>query len=191
MAVQQRALAERLQRQRVGAELAHHEFLEQQRARGEPARLIGFHQSRNFVAETEDAAWFKPDHRHTAGDEGRERGDGALGFFARLVDQADREKRAPAAERPGRSVNWMRQMHPAAGSAQHSECGLNILRLEIAVEGVGEQHDFGPASSFPMRRPLRLPSPRGAKRSGGEGSRGGGHLRKTNLSATPATSAVR
>ena len=37
-------------------------------------------------------------------------------------------------------------MHPAAGGVKHCERCFDIFRLEITVEGVGEQDDFGPAS---------------------------------------------
>ena len=33
-------------------------------------------------------------------------------------------------------------MNPIAGGSEHRERGVDILALEIAVEGVGEQNDF-------------------------------------------------
>ena len=79
--------------------LARQKLLEQQRLRGEPARLVAFDQRRNFVAEAEDAARLQPDHRHAALDVWRKRRERAFGFAPGLVDLADGEKGAAAAER--------------------------------------------------------------------------------------------
>ena len=65
MAVQQHARSGRHERQielsRV--RLAGQEFLEQERAIGDPARRIALDHRRNFVAETEQATWLQADHR--------------------------------------------------------------------------------------------------------------------------------
>ena len=45
-------------------------------------------------------------------------------------------------------------MHGAAGGGQHRERGREVLRLEIAVEGVGEQHDLRPAHGTDSPRAL-------------------------------------
>ena len=37
------------------------------------------------------------------------------------------------------------EMHAVAGGGQHGERSLEVLRLEIAVEGVGEEHDLAVA----------------------------------------------
>ena len=143
MAVQQRALCPIAASGKRRVELARHEFLEQHGARRQPARFLGLQQRRDLVAEAEDAARLEPDHRDAARDIGLERRERALGLGARLLDQTDRQKRAAATQRPLRPVRRLRQMHAAAGGFEHGERGAEILRLEIAVEGVGEQHDFG------------------------------------------------
>ena len=84
----------------------------------------------------------------------RKRGDAALGLAPRLVDEPDREERAPAAERTRAAVHGLRQMHAVAGGGEHAERGLDVLRLEIAVEGVGEEHD--PARIVGAGQPRRL-----------------------------------
>ena len=55
---------------------------------------------RHFVAEAEDAARLEPDQRNAARHERRDGGDHALGLAPRLIDHADRQERAAAAERP-------------------------------------------------------------------------------------------
>src|SRR5262249_59395398 len=98
VAVQERASADG--RERQGAdEVARHELLEQERARCEPARLLALEQRRNLVAEPDQATRLEADHRDAARHERRERLDAALRFAPRLVDLADREKRASAARR--------------------------------------------------------------------------------------------
>ena len=64
------------------------------------ARVLALDQRRDLVAEAEHAARLEPDDGNSARDEGRERRDAALRLAPRLIDQPDREKRAPAAERP-------------------------------------------------------------------------------------------
>ena len=87
--------------------------------------------------------------RATKGVERRER---ALGFRARLRRPGRPTEtcgRSRAAAR--RAVGRLRQMHAVAGGLEHRERGVEILALEIAVEGVGEQHDL--AAVVPLGAP--------------------------------------
>src|SRR5262249_56952324 len=74
-------------------------------------------------------------------EEGGGRGPATLRLARRLVDEPDREKGAPAAERPAAAVGRFRQMHRITAGGEHGERGLDVLRLEVAVEGVGKEHD--------------------------------------------------
>ena len=56
----------------------------------------------------------------------------------------------PQHKRPRRSVARRRDAHAIAAGAQHFDCGAEILRLEIAVEGVGEQDDLARFVSPPL-----------------------------------------
>ena len=143
MAVQERALGHRLERQveRARRRFARQEFLEQQRVGRQRARVVAPDQRGQLVAETENAARLEPDDRHAAREQRRQRRDAAFRLAARLLDQTDREEGAPAAERTAAAVRGLRQMHAVAGGGEHAERGLDVLRLEIAVEGVGEEHD--------------------------------------------------
>src|SRR5215510_2971026 len=140
--VQQRMLADRRKRQSAG-KLASNKFLEHQRVLGKHSRIIVLDQRRHLVAEADQTAWLKPDHRNATRHERREGFDAALGFAPRLLDLTDRKKRAPAAQWP---VVWSQQMHPAARGVQDSECGLDVLRLEITAERIHEQHDLAAIS---------------------------------------------
>ena len=93
---------------------------------------------------------------------GRDRRDHALGLAPRLVDLADRQEGAAAAERALRAVRGLRDVHRVAGGAQHRHGGVEVLALEVAVEGVGEQDDLAPLSSAPPRALPTLPGKRGS-----------------------------
>src|SRR6478736_2051971 len=84
---------------------ARQKFLEQQCVCGEPPRLVAVDQRGQLVAEAEHAARLQPHDRQSARDQRRKRGDATLRLAARLVDEPDREKRAPAAERTARPVH--------------------------------------------------------------------------------------
>ena len=68
--------------------------------------------------------------------------DAGQPFGARFIHRADRQEGAPTAQRPLVAVDRQRRMHMVAGGDQHAERRVEILALEIAVEGVGEQHDL-------------------------------------------------
>ena len=118
------------------------------------ARLVAVDQRGQLVAEAEHAARLQPHDRQSARDQRRKRGDATLRLAARLVDEPDREKRPPAAERTAPTVHGLRQMDGVAGGGEHAERGLDVLRLEIAVEGVGEED--GPARIVGAGKPRRL-----------------------------------
>ena len=65
VAVQQRAFADRLERELelAGVRLARQEFLEQECVRGQAAALFPLQQRRDLVAEAEHATRLEPDHR--------------------------------------------------------------------------------------------------------------------------------
>src|SRR6185312_16711318 len=69
----------------------------------------------------------------------RQRIECAPHLGARLVDRADREKRAAAAQRPA-AARRGNLVHAIAGGLEHAPRGVEILALEIAVEGVGKEH---------------------------------------------------
>src|SRR5262249_28122843 len=161
VAVQQRALRHRLERQRERAlpRLARQEFLEQEAVGGEAARVLAPHQRRDLVAEAEQAAPLEADDRDAPLHQGRRRGDATLGLLARLLDQPDREEGAAAAERAA-AARRFRQEHAIAAGGEHGERGRDVLRLEVAVEGVGEERDFtrGRATDA-LRLANALPAP--------------------------------
>src|SRR6266404_3439174 len=66
---------------------------------------------------------------------------GASAATQRSVNEPDREEGAPAAERPVVTVGGLRQMHGIAAGGKYRERGLDVLRLEVAVKGVGKEHD--------------------------------------------------
>src|SRR5262249_33294521 len=72
---------------------------------------------------------------------GSEGGPGRLRLAPRLVDEPDGEEGAPAAERPAVAGGGLRQVHRIAAGGEHGERGLDVLRLEVAGEGVGKEHD--------------------------------------------------
>src|SRR5262245_61074764 len=146
--VQQRLFADRCERQRAAVELSHNEFLKHQCAGRKLARVAILDQRRNLVAEADQATWLEPDHRHATRHERREGCDAALGFAPRLLDRADGKERATAAQWP---IVRPQQMNPAAGGVQNSERGFDVFRLEIAAEGIHEQHDLA-AMRGPDRR---------------------------------------
>src|SRR5207245_8285769 len=100
------------------------------------ARVLAPDQRRNLITEPDQAAWLKPDHRDVTL---HIRGEGvkaALRFLPRLLDRADREKRAPATQRP---IGRPKHVHSAAGRFEHRERILDILGLEITAESIHEQ----------------------------------------------------
>src|SRR5262249_61438432 len=72
--------------------------------------------------------------------ERRRRGDAPRRLASRPLDEADRKERAPAAERP-LAVGWFRQLHLVTAGGEHGERRLDVLRLEVPVEGIGKEHD--------------------------------------------------
>src|SRR6266705_2996272 len=96
--MQQRLFADRRKRQCV-AKLFRYEFLKHQRTGRKPARVLTPDQRRNLIAEPDQAAWLKPDHRDVTLHIRREGVEAALRFLPRLLDGTDREKRAPATQR--------------------------------------------------------------------------------------------
>ena len=161
MAVQQRARGDRRAR-RIEPPLrgrAGDEFLEGQRMGGERPRRRAAQERRDLVAKAEQAARLEPHHIHAAPHIGGKRRDRALGLRPRFLDQPDRQKSAAAAERTGAGQRlW--QVHPVAGRAQDPHGGRNVLGLEIAVEGIGEQHHVAlPHHRLPARLPRRAPDP--------------------------------
>src|SRR6202035_4360306 len=91
---------------------------------------------------------------HAAGCERCERRDGALGLAARFVDEADRQERTSATQRPRRAIRWRGDMHPIAAGAQDLHGCMEIFRLEVAIESVGEENDL--ASTFGSPRSGKL-----------------------------------
>ena len=150
MAVQQRALGDLLERQLEPPFLrfARQEFLEGQRAGGKPLRALVLDHRRHFVAEAEQAARLQA--RPPA-------------CRARRRARAPRAC-APPPCAPGRPCRWRgtcgrstaaatncrraAPVHLIAARREHSERGIDVLALEVAVEGVGEQHDLSFAAAI-------------------------------------------
>ena len=143
VAVQQRAFADRLEREfkLAGVRLARQEFLEQECVRGQAAALFPLQQRRDLVAEAEHATRLEPDERNSAPDKGRKRGGATLRLAPRLVDEPDCEKGAPAAERPA-TIGGLRQTHAIPCCGEHGERSVDVFRLEVAVERIGKEHDL-------------------------------------------------
>src|SRR5262249_34310043 len=86
------------------------------------------------------AARLEPDEGISAPEERRKRGDAPLRLASRLLDEADRKERAPAAEWP-LAVGWFRQLHLVTAGGEHGERRLDVLRDEGPVESIGQGHD--------------------------------------------------
>ena len=148
VAVEERAATQWRERQGKPPRLrlAGEEFLEQHR----PARHLGgaavLDDRRDLVAEREQAARLEADDRHAARSIGCERRERALGLFTCLVDAAHGEESAAAAQRPRAAVGGGRDLDAVAAGAQHRERGAQVFRLEVAVEGVGEEDDVAVGS---------------------------------------------
>src|SRR5262249_59047620 len=97
------------------------------------------------------------DGRNAGSQQRGEGGDAALGLAPRLIDEPDREEGTPAAERATVAVRRRRQVHAVAGGREHGERGGDILRLEIAIEGVGEERHLARAAAGNERRRLAPP----------------------------------
>ena len=165
VAVQQRA--SRHPRERQGKHsrlrLARDELLEQQRIGGHQPRLLASEQRRDLVAEAEQAARLQADHRNSARGQRRKRGDASARPRAAPVDEPDRQESAPAAQRAAAAVGRPRQVHAVSPGGEHGQRGGDVLRLEIAVESVGEEHH--------RPRPLALPRADEGGSDAGPGSR--------------------
>src|SRR5262249_12179468 len=122
--------------------LARQEFLEQQGVRRQRIGCLALYQRRQLVAERQQAARLEAEDRHAARDIGRERLERALPPLARLLDQPDREEGAATAQRPLVAVLRQRRIHAVPAGGEHAAGGVEILALEITVEGVGKQHDL-------------------------------------------------
>ncbi len=81
----------------------------------------------------------RPDDGHAAADERLESVEQAPGFGARGFDHARREIRPAAAERA--AVRRHCRAHGVPAGRQHGHGGTQVLRLEVGIEGVGQQHD--------------------------------------------------
>ena len=174
MAVEERAAAQRRERQGEppGPRLGGEEFFEQHRAARHLGGAVILDDGRDFVAEREQAARLEADDRHAARRIGCERREGALGLLPRFVDAADGEEGAAAAQRSRAAVGRRRDLDAVAAGAQDAERSAQVFRLEVAVEGVGEEDDvagFGrewSSAPLPQPRPPR-PPPRPSPASGG------------------------
>src|SRR6516165_4084600 len=154
MAVQKGALDERLERKRKAAvpPRALQILLEEEYMTGQHPRVVAFHERGNFVAEPEHAARLKSDYIDPATGEGCKCDNAALRLAPRLVNEADGKESAPATERTAPPAGRLGQVHATPGSAQHSKRCREVLRLEIATEGIGKQRHCGP-----LRRPDDTP----------------------------------
>ena len=142
------------QREAAGLGLAHQKLLEQQRMRADALGRRVRSQRQQFVAQGQQAARLEANDRHAARSERRIGRDQPVEFDTGVVDQAGREKRSAAAQRPA-SVRGLWNMDAVSGLDQHAQRGVEIFALIGAIEGVGEQHDLaavGRAGRFDVRR---------------------------------------
>src|SRR5262249_19659762 len=109
--------------------------------RGETLRARVLHDRRDLVAEAEDAARLEADDRNAAREERIERRQHALGFGLGFVDLADGEKGTAATERAWAAVGRRGDVDGVAAGNEHGEGRVQVLALEVAVEGVGEEDD--------------------------------------------------
>ncbi len=134
-------------------------------ARSASASRFGAGQQRAvFVAQRQQAGRLQPDHRQVAA----ENVERAACLAARPVHHAGGEKAAAAAER---TAAVFRHTHAIAGGGQHAQRGAQVLRLEPAIERVGEQDDVAArvrgdgCVGFAVAERVATP--------GGQGTRGG------------------
>ena len=99
-------------------------------SRGRSAATSSRKVSRQDGLEADDAG--------AASDEGGERGERAAGLGAGLLDAAGGEEGPAAAERPAGGAGVVEAV---AGGGEHPLGGGEVPRLEVAVEGVGEEHE--------------------------------------------------
>ena len=116
-------------------------FLEGERERRELLRSLRLDERWHFIAKRQDAAWLKADHRNALVDDRAKRRERALGFLPRLIDGADRQKGAAAAEWALCAIRRLGDLHRVARGCQHGERGVKIFAFEIAIEGIGEEND--------------------------------------------------
>ena len=101
-------------------------------------------QRRHLVTKRQGAGRLQPDDAHAASCQRIERRHQPFGLGARLVDHARREIGPAAAI--GTSSCRCRGEHIIAGGTKHPDCGAQIFRFEIAVEGISEQNHRGSGS---------------------------------------------
>ncbi len=143
MAVHQRLGGDRAERQREvpGGGLADQKLLEQQRLRADALRGFVGSQRQQFVAQRQQAARLQADDRHPARGERRVGRNQPVELGAGMIDQARREKGAPAAQRPA-AIRGPWNVDAISAGDQHAQRGVEVFALVGAIEGVGEQHDL-------------------------------------------------
>ena len=172
MAVQEGALLDRreMESELSGRGFACQKFFEQQRVARQRCRAVSLLSSAGISSrKLNRQLGSRPITGTPRSTIRRERVERALRFAPRLLDLADREKGASAAER-ARAVGRRREMDPIAGRVQYRHRRVNIFALEVAIERVGEQNDFAacyrrrhsrqPRFVEKIRAPLRQAAPR-------------------------------
>ncbi len=149
---------------RAGREVFRQEFLEEERGVGEGRRLVLRNEAEELVPEGVEAGGLEADDARAASDERRECVERAPRLFPRRVDEAGREEGAAAAKR-ARAALRLGPMQTVAGGAEHAFGRPEVLRLEIAVEGVAEEHEIAAVAGDLFRpggaaglAPRRLPN---------------------------------
>ena len=84
---------------------------------------------------------------------------------------ADRKVRPQHSGRPP-SLR-LRDVHAVARRLQHADRGAQVLGLEVAIEGIDEQHDFAPAAFRPRPVDEMVAPPGGSGRLAGEAGEAG------------------
>ena len=92
-------------------------------------------QHRQLIAQRVEARWFQAEDRQAASDRGAQTFQQAPGLTLRALEHADRKIGASAAQPGG-------NLHAVAGGLEYHLGRARVLRLEVAIEGVDEQHDI-------------------------------------------------
>ena len=126
-----------------------------QRARGELLRGIAFNHRGDLVTEAEQATRLQTNHWHAAPHKVRaQRACAPLRFRASSTLPTDRNVRPQHSGRDDLSAGCAIWTLVAARS-EHGERGIDVLALEVAIEGIGEQDDVSPCPASSICRQWR------------------------------------
>src|SRR5262249_60144192 len=111
---------------------ARQKFVEPERVGGQRARIVALRERRDRVGEAQQAARLEADDGNSAREKRGKCIDAALRFAPCLVDEADGEKGAPAAERTAVAVGGVRGKGGAARGGEERRRGPRGARLRVS-----------------------------------------------------------